>query len=126
MGKPVKIIDLAEKMIKLSGMIPYKDIDIVFSGLRPGEKLEEELLAKKENILPTHHDKIMRAKVREYYFPDVQSQLEELISLLPLQEETQIVAKMKVIVPEFLSKNSVFEKLDQQGGFAPIGLNEEF
>jgi FlaA1/EpsC-like NDP-sugar epimerase len=120
MGKPIKIIDLAEKMIKLSGMEPYKDIDIIFSGLRPGEKLEEELLAKKENILATHHPKIMKAKVIEYDFEEVKVKIEDLISILVQQDEFEIVAKMKSIVPEYVSNNSIFEQLDNQPGALEI------
>jgi FlaA1/EpsC-like NDP-sugar epimerase len=114
MGKPVKIKDLAEKMIKLSGMIPYKDIQIVYSGLRPGEKLEEELLAKKENIIPTHHHKIMKAKVREYNFEEIEMDVRQLLDLLQGQVDVEIVAKMKAIVPEYLSNNSIFEHLDNE------------
>lgn len=113
MGKPVRIVDLAEKMIKLSGKIPYQDINIVFTGLRPGEKLEEELLAKKENIIPTHHQKIMKAKVREYNFIEIKSEIEMLISMLAHQNDVDIVSKMKMIVPEYRSNNSVFEDLDK-------------
>ena len=114
MGKPVRIVDMAEKMIQLAGMVPYKDIDIVFTGLRPGEKLEEELLAKKENIIPTHHHKIMKAKVREYDFNEVQAEIEALIDLVPSQNDTRIVSCMKQLVPEYISKNSVFEDLDRK------------
>ena len=114
MGKPVRIVDLAEKMIKLSGQTPYKDVDIVFTGLRPGEKLEEELLAKKENIIPTHHQKIMKAKVREYNFVEIKSEIEKLISMLAQQNDIDIVLKMKMLVPEYRSNNSVFEDLDKQ------------
>ena len=113
MGKPVSIKDLAEKMIKLSGMVPYKDIDIVYSGLRPGEKLVEELLAKKENIIATHHHKIMKAKVREYNFSEISTQIDELIGLLTQHNDNSIVSKMKSIVPEYVSNNSIFEKLDE-------------
>lgn len=113
MGKPVRIVDLAEKMIKLSGKIPNQDINIVFTGLRPGEKLEEELLAKKENIIPTHHQKIMKAKVREYNFTEIKSEIEMLISMLAHQNDVDIVSKMKMIVPEYRSNNSVFEDLDK-------------
>src|SRR5690606_23274648 len=85
MGKSVKIVDLAEKMIKLSGYVPYQDIDIKFTGLRPGEKLYEELLNDLENTLPTHHEKIMVAKVRENDYSYVTRQLEELFVLLRTQ-----------------------------------------
>ena len=113
MGKPIFIRDLAEKMIRLSGKEPYKDINIVYSGLRPGEKLYEELLAKEENTLPTHHPKILKAKVR---IEDVE-QLEKinaLIDMFELQNNDAIVAKMKTIVPEFVSNNSEFEKFDKK------------
>lgn len=113
MGKPVRIVDLAEKMIRLSGKIPYEEIGIVFSGLRPGEKLEEELLAKRENIIPTHHQKIMKARVREYDFMEIKSEIEKLIGLLSLPNDADLVRKMKHLVPEFKSKNSVFENLDK-------------
>lgn len=112
MGKSVKIVDLATKMIKLSGMTPNKDIAIEFSGLRPGEKLYEELLNDLENTLPTHHDKIMVAQVREYDFADVERQVDQLIRISDKQNEREIVLFMKSIVPEFKSKNSVFEELD--------------
>lgn len=112
MGKSVKIVDLATKMIKLSGMTPNKDIAIEFSGLRPGEKLYEELLNDMENTLPTHHDKIMVAQVREYDFDDVEQKVDHLIRISEKQNEREIVLFMKSIVPEFKSKNSVFEELD--------------
>lgn len=114
MGKPVRIVDLAEKMIKLSGLVPYKDIDIVFTGLRPGEKLTEELLAQKENIIPTHHQKIMKAKVREYNYLEVKQEVETLIGMLVHHNDQDLVAKMKMIVPEFVSNNSIFEALDKR------------
>jgi FlaA1/EpsC-like NDP-sugar epimerase len=112
MGKSVKVLDLAERMVRLSGLEPYVDIDIVFSGLRPGEKIEEELLAKAENIIPTHHHKIMRAKVRKYNFDQVHKEVNELLKLATSQDELKIVGKMKKIVPEYISNNSVFEALD--------------
>jgi FlaA1/EpsC-like NDP-sugar epimerase len=112
MGKPVKIIDLARKMIRLSGLEIDKDIQISFTGLRPGEKLYEELLNDAENALPTHHPQIMIGKVREYDFGPVSKEIDELIDLFDKQENMAIVKKMKTIVPEFISKNSIFEKLD--------------
>jgi FlaA1/EpsC-like NDP-sugar epimerase len=114
MGKPVKIVDLARKMIKLSGLTLGKDIQIVFTGLRPGEKLYEELLADDENTIETHHPKILIAKVREYEFENISSQIRELIGLFDTQNNEVIVARMKQIVPEFISTNSVFTSLDQQ------------
>jgi len=113
MGKSVKIVDLAHKMIKLSGLELDKDIKIVFTGLRPGEKLFEELLNNQENTLPTHHLQIMIAKVKEYDFETISKDISELISLFDKQENAAIVGKMKDIVPEYKSNNSVYEKLDK-------------
>ena len=112
MGEPVKIIDLANKMIRLSGLEPEKDILIKFTGLRPGEKLYEELLNDEENTLPTHHPQITIGKVRKYDFETISKKIEEIISLFDKQDNTLIVKKMKEIVPEYKSKNSVYEKLD--------------
>jgi len=112
MGEPVKIADLARKMIKLSGFIPDVDIKIEYTGLREGEKLYEELLSTKENTLPTHHPKITIAKVREYDFQQVKQMINELEDLLQTGIEPEIVFQMKSIVPEFKSKNSKWEKLD--------------
>ena len=114
MGKSVKIIDLAEKMIKLFGLILGKDIQIVFSGLRPGEKIYEELLNDQEKTLPTHHPKIMIAKVREYDFENISKEISALINLFGAQNNEAIVRKMKEIVPEFVSHNSIYEKLDTE------------
>ncbi|MBL7705199.1 MAG: polysaccharide biosynthesis protein [Taibaiella sp.] len=113
MGKPVKIVDLAYKMIRLAGKVPEADIKVVYSGLRPGEKLYEELLNNSENTLPTYHDKILIAKVREYDFAWVQSEVAELVRLAKKHIALDTVAKMKEIVPEFISNNSTFEKLDK-------------
>jgi FlaA1/EpsC-like NDP-sugar epimerase len=112
MGKSVKILELAKKMIRLSGLIPNQDIAIEFSGLRPGEKLYEELLNDKENTLPTHHEKIMIANTREYNFETISKDIEELITLSCQYHDRQVVLKMKEIVPEFKSKNSIYEDLD--------------
>ncbi len=103
MGQPVKIYDLAEKMIKLVGLIPEKDIRIEFSGLRPGEKLYEELLNDSEITEQTTHEKIMKAKVREYHFQDILPQIESIISIAQKEDKYQLVVTMKRIVPEFLS-----------------------
>lgn len=111
MGEPVKIYDLAKKMIMLSQM-PQVQIEI--TGLRPGEKLYEELLATKENTIPTDSPKIMRAKVREYAKNDVDTKLDELWNCLQTYEDFEIVAKMKEIVPEFVSNNSEFAVLDKK------------
>src|SRR5690606_18739185 len=112
MGKSVKIVELANKMIKLAGLVPNKDINIEYTGLRPGEKLYEELLNDLENTLPTHHHKIMIAKVREYDFDIVEEQINGLIELTQNQNEREIVLKMKELVPEFKSNNSIYEELD--------------
>ncbi len=112
MGKSVKIIDLAKKMIKLSGLNIGKDIQIKYTGLRPGEKLYEELLNDLENTLPTHHSKIMIAKVRNYDFEQIQKTFGELIKLQKNHNNFEVVKKMKEIVPEFKSQNSVYEELD--------------
>ena len=113
MGSSVKIIDLAVKMIELSGLELDKDIKIEYTGLRDGEKLYEELLNNQENTLPTHHDKIMIAKVREYKHQEVSEKIQNLISLFDKQNNMEIVKQMKELVPEFQSKNSVFQSLDQ-------------
>lgn len=115
MGKPVKIVDLARKMIRLSGKEPDRDIHIEYSGLRPGEKLYEELLNNAENTMPTYHEKIMIAKVREYDFVSVHSQIEDLIDLAQKHFLMETVSKMKEIVPEFISNNSIYQKLDFNG-----------
>lgn len=114
MGTSVKISDLAKKMIQLSGLELGKDIQIIYTGLRPGEKLYEELLANEENTLPTHHAKIMIAKVKEYDFETITYEINDLISLFNAQDNDAIVRKMKDIVPEFVSMNSIYEKLDGQ------------
>lgn len=113
MGQSVKIVDLAKKMIKLSGLTLDKDISIVYTGLRPGEKLYEELLANEENTIPTHHKQIMIAKVKEYDLENVSNSINELIELFNSQNNKQIVSKMKALVPEFKSNNSIYEELDK-------------
>ena len=113
MGKSIRIADLAKKMIKLSGLTLGKDIQIVFTGLRPGEKIYEELLADKETSLPTHHEKIMIAKVREYDLTVFEKNIEELIDLFKLQNNEAIVRKMKDMLPEYVSANSEYEKMDK-------------
>jgi FlaA1/EpsC-like NDP-sugar epimerase len=116
MGKSVKIVELAKKMIRLSGLIPNQDIAIEFTGLRPGEKLYEELLNDLENNIPTHHEKIMIAKTREYHFETINKHIEELIDLSCEYKDRQVVVKMKEIVPEFKSNNSIYEELDKGSG----------
>jgi FlaA1/EpsC-like NDP-sugar epimerase len=112
MGTSVRIADLAKKMIRLAGLTEDRDIKIVYTGLRPGEKIYEELLADAEKTVPTHHDKILIAKVREYDFAVIRTDIDELIGLFGTQKNDLIVSKMKSIVPEFVSANSVYEKLD--------------
>ena len=112
MGQPVKIADLAKNMIRLAGFEPGKDIEITYTGLRPGEKLYEELLNQKETTIPTKHKKILVAKVREYDYQEVAEQIEVLIQLAKTGKVFPTVKLMKQIVPEFKSKNSVYEELD--------------
>ena len=112
MGQPVKIADLAKNMIHLAGFEPGKDIEITYTGLRPGEKLYEELLNQKETTIPTKHKKILVAKVREYDYQEVAEQIEALIQLAKTGKVFPTVKLMKQIVPEFKSKNSVYEELD--------------
>jgi FlaA1/EpsC-like NDP-sugar epimerase len=112
MGQPVKIADLAKNMIRLAGFEPGKDIEITYTGLRPGEKLYEELLNQKETTIPTKHKKILVAKVREYEYQEVAKQIESLIQFAKDGKVFPTVKLMKQIVPEFKSKNSVYEELD--------------
>ncbi|PBQ31883.1 polysaccharide biosynthesis protein [Sphingobacteriaceae bacterium] len=112
MGDSIKIVDLARKMILLVGMKEGKDISIVYTGLRPGEKLYEELLANNENTLPTHHSQILIGKVREYEYNDVKVIIQELIKSFDTQNNELIVQRMKDLVPEYISNNSIFQKLD--------------
>lgn len=113
MGQPVKIADLARRMIELSGMKVGKDIEIEYTGLRPGEKLYEELLSHKENTKETLHEKIRIADVREYNYQDVTRCINLLSNLSLNVEIVDMVRKMKSFVPEFKSQNSEFEKLDK-------------
>lgn len=101
-------------MIKLSGLELGRDIQIVFSGLREGEKLYEELLNNQENTLPTHHEKIMIAKVREKKFIEIEKQISELRPLIKQGDDLALVRAMKDIVPEFISNASRFTVLDQE------------
>nr|WP_315147044.1 nucleoside-diphosphate sugar epimerase/dehydratase [uncultured Flavobacterium sp.] len=112
MGKPVKIIDLARKMIKLAGFIPDKDIPIKIVGLRPGEKLYEELLNDTSKTIPTYHEKIMIAEEIQDEFENLHLEIEELIGMSTFFSNEDIVGKMKRIVPEFKSMNSAFQFLD--------------
>ncbi|MFT6845580.1 MAG: FlaA1/EpsC-like NDP-sugar epimerase, partial [Flavobacteriales bacterium] len=113
MGKSVKIYDLAQKMIKLSGLTLGKDIQIIFTGLRPGEKLYEELLTNDENTSATHHPQIMIGKVRIYKLEDTQKHISDLTIMYNTQNNFEIVKKLKEIVPEYISNNSIYSQLDQ-------------
>ena len=112
MGESVKIVNLAKKMITLSGLRVDRDIEIKFTGLRPGEKLYEELLNTDENTLPTHHPKILVAKVNSPSYEFMESQMLEIGQLLNAGDTNNLVAKIKDVIPEYISNNSVFEKLD--------------
>ena len=118
MGKPIKIIDLAKQMIRLKGLEYPGDIDIKIVGLRPGEKIYEELLANDENTEKTHHEKIMIAKVNTNDVLEKKKKIEMLCALVkqihPEQEKLKMVALMKDIVPEFKSQNSIFAELDNE------------
>lgn len=111
MGKPVRIVDLAKKMIRLAGLVPDEDIRIVFTGLRPGEKLYEELLNKEEKVMPTHHEKIKISKVIPSSWKTRRS-IEELVNMCLDEPSDNLVKKMKQLVPEFKSKNSRYEMFD--------------
>jgi len=114
MGESVKIIDLAEKMIQLSGFKPHDEIDIVFTGLRDGEKLFEELLTTSEDNIPTYHNKILIAKVSEHAFFQVNKAVEVIIELAQKDSDFDLVQEMKKLVPEYKSKSSKYEVLDEQ------------
>lgn len=113
MGKPIKIVDLARKMILLSGMQPGKDIEIVFSGLREGEKLYEELLNQSEDTIPTHHHKILIGKVEAYSYEEINKYIELFFDLVNDKNELKMVALMKELIPEFRSNYSRYEILDK-------------
>lgn len=114
MGKPIKILDMAERMIRLSGLKPYKDIDIQITGLRPGEKLFEELLNDSALTLPTYHPKIMVSKVPVDNFNEVDQKIQAIIHATSQVKRKIVVKKLKELVPEFLSQNSEFQILDVQ------------
>ncbi|GAL76260.1 UDP-N-acetylglucosamine 4,6-dehydratase [Nonlabens ulvanivorans] len=106
-------MDLAEKMIKLSGFVPYEQIDIKVIGLRPGEKLFEELLNDKAKTLQTHHKKIMRAKDQVLCMEEVNDFVIDIAAAAEQQNNTLVVKKLKELIPEFLSQNSIYEELDK-------------
>lgn len=113
MGKSIKILDLANKMIRLSGLEPERDIKIVFTGMREGEKLFEELMTTSENTLPTHHPKILIGKVMEYSYKDINNYIELFNDLVFDKNELKMVALMKELVPEYRSNYSRYEVLDK-------------
>jgi FlaA1/EpsC-like NDP-sugar epimerase len=112
MGESVKIIDVARKMIKLSGLELGKDIQIEISGLRPGEKLYEELLSDAENTLPTHHPKIKIAQIEAQNPEHIQSEFEKLLAAFNQNDHLVLVSQIKSLVKEYVSNNSVYETLD--------------
>lgn len=114
MGEPVKILDLARRMIKLSGFIPDEDIKIEFIGLRPGEKLYEELLSNNATTVPTHHHKIMISKDPCVSFEEIEILCKQIIKSAVKRDKIQVVSLLKAIVPEFISNNSEFEILDKK------------
>lgn len=114
MGESVKIINLAKKMITLSGLRVDRDIEIKFTGLRPGEKLYEELLNNNENTLPTHHPKILKATLNTPSYSFMEIQASDLERILHEGDNNDLVAKIKDVIPEYKSNNSIFEKLDKQ------------
>jgi FlaA1/EpsC-like NDP-sugar epimerase len=113
MGKPIKILDLAKRMIKLSGYTPDVDIKIDFIGLRPGEKLYEELLTDNSTTIPTHHEKIMISRDPLMEFEDIELLCRQIMRSAIKKESLQVVQILKIIVPEFISNNSEFEILDK-------------
>ena len=112
MGEPIKIIDLALNMIKLAGLKPYIDIDIVYTGLRPGEKIYEELLLGEEKLIPTHHPKIKISQHIAYNYFDINQAINDLIVINRACNEYDIVKKMKEILPDYISNNSKYQELD--------------
>jgi FlaA1/EpsC-like NDP-sugar epimerase len=113
MGKSIKILDLAKKMIRLSGLEPERDIRIIFTGIREGEKLYEELLTTAENTVPTHHPKILIGKVKEYSYNEINNYVELFNDLVYDKNELKMVALMKELVPEYRSNYSRYEVLDK-------------
>ena len=112
MGEPVKIADMARRMIQLAGLIPDEQVKVVFAGLRPGEKLYEELLTDSEFTVPTRHPKIRIAKVRRYEWNEVSTAVDQLIRMAESEESEQVIRLMKKLVPEFISNHSPYEVYD--------------
>jgi FlaA1/EpsC-like NDP-sugar epimerase len=120
MGEPVKLLNLAINMIKLAGFVPYKDIKISFTGLRPGEKLYEELLNDTEKVVPTYHEKIKISNVIYHPYIYVKRKIDELLELSRLNDDHAMVRKMKEIVPEYISANSNFQSMDVKDKVSPM------
>lgn len=114
MGEPVKIDLLARRMISLAGFTPDKDIKVEYTGLRPGEKLYEEVLSDKENTLPAFHERIRIAKVREYEYSEAEKSVDDLATLARKVEIPEMVKLMKRVVPEFMSENSRYKEFDKK------------
>ncbi|MFM7233892.1 MAG: polysaccharide biosynthesis protein, partial [Flavobacteriales bacterium] len=114
MGESVKVIDLAKNMIRLSGLELDRDIEIAFTGLRPGEKLYEEVLSSAEGTIATHHPKILRARVRELNYVEISERVNELVALFDSQNNLEMVRLLKHLVPEYISQNSPFTSLDRK------------
>jgi FlaA1/EpsC-like NDP-sugar epimerase len=114
MGQPIQIYDLAEKMIMLSGYTPHKDIQIEITGLRPGEKLSEELLASSEEALPSFHNKILIGKIRPFKYEEQNKKIVALLKSLSEENDELLVGRLKELVPEYISNNSEFELLDKR------------
>ena len=114
MGEPVKILNLATRMIKLSGFEPNVDIKIVYTGLRPGEKLYEELLSDSTRTMPTHHNKIMISKDPSMLFTEIDAFTNQMYELAKQEDKVAVVRLLKQIVKEFKSNNSIFEELDKR------------
>jgi len=112
MGDSVRISDLAKRMVLLSGLVPGRDIEIQYTGLRPGEKLYEEVLSSKENSLPTHHSKILRASVRELDSEQVVSIIHQLLGHCETQDNDLVIQSLKKLIPEYKSMNSKYAKYD--------------
>ncbi|MBW8360035.1 MAG: polysaccharide biosynthesis protein [Weeksellaceae bacterium] len=113
MGEPVKILDLAQRMIKLSGFEPDTDIKIIYTGLRPGEKLYEELLTDGARTMPTHHEKIMISRDADLPYHEIDSLTNTIVKAALRRDKVDVVRNLKAIVPEFISNNSVYEALDR-------------
>lgn len=122
MGKPVKIMDLAKKMIKLAGYTPGKEIEIKVTGLRPGEKLYEELLSNESTTLPTHHEKIMIAKDTNKNYVQINESIEAIIESTQTMDNMMIVQRLKNLIPEFKSNNSEYESLDKTIDFKVVDM----